>query len=227
MGYDSTSTLTIDGRTFQGTAVLEHKELLFRGDIRLAIPLAGVDEVHAREGTLFITFGGRRAVLELGEQADKWARRISHPPSRGEKLGIKPGMRVAVIGLDDMALVDDIEANGAALDGGARSKDLDMIFFAANTAADLERLRAMTGRLKPAGALWLIRAKGRGAPIGERDSMAAGRRAGLVDVKVVSYSDTHSAEKYVIPVANRTLAARPAAAAKRGGRTSSSSAARK
>ena len=33
--------------------------------------------------------------------------------------------------------------------------------------------------------------------------MAAGKRAGLVDVKVVSYSDTHSAEKYVIPVANR------------------------
>ena len=33
--------------------------------------------------------------------------------------------------------------------------------------------------------------------------MAAGKQAGLVDVKVVSYSDTHSAEKYVIPVARR------------------------
>ena len=227
MGYDSTSTLTIDGRTFQGTAVLEHKELLFRGDIRLAIPLAGVDEVHAREGTLFITFGGRRAVLEVGEHADKWARRISHPPSRIEKLGVKPGMRVAVIGLDDPALVEDIEAKGAALEGGARSKGRDMIFFGAHRAADLERLRTMTERLKPAGALWLIRAKGRGAPIGERDSMAAGKRAGLVDVKVVSYSDTHSAEKYVIPVARRALPARPAAAARRGGRASAASAARK
>ena len=39
--------------------------------------------------------------------------------------------------------------------------------------------------------------------------MAAGKRAGLVDVKVVSYSDTHSAEKYVIPVARRSA---PAAA---------------
>jgi hypothetical protein len=33
--------------------------------------------------------------------------------------------------------------------------------------------------------------------------MAAAKRAGLVDVKVVSYSSSHSAEKYVIPVANR------------------------
>ncbi len=33
--------------------------------------------------------------------------------------------------------------------------------------------------------------------------MAAGKRAGLVDVKVVSFSDTHTAEKFVIPVAKR------------------------
>ena len=30
--------------------------------------------------------------------------------------------------------------------------------------------------------------------------MSAGKRAGLVDVKVVSFSDTHTAEKFVIPV---------------------------
>ncbi len=33
--------------------------------------------------------------------------------------------------------------------------------------------------------------------------MAAGKRAGLVDVKVVSFSDTLTAEKFVIPVAKR------------------------
>jgi hypothetical protein len=33
--------------------------------------------------------------------------------------------------------------------------------------------------------------------------LAAGKQAGLVDVKVVSFSDTHTAEKFVIPVAKR------------------------
>ena len=33
--------------------------------------------------------------------------------------------------------------------------------------------------------------------------MAAGKRAGLVDVKVVSFSETLTAEKFVIPVAKR------------------------
>ena len=40
--------------------------------------------------------------------------------------------------------------------------------------------------------------------------MAAGKRAGLVDVKVVSFSDTLTAEKFVIPVAKRPGRAAPA-----------------
>jgi len=33
--------------------------------------------------------------------------------------------------------------------------------------------------------------------------MGAGKRAGLVDVKVARYSETHTAEKFVIPLARR------------------------
>jgi hypothetical protein len=39
--------------------------------------------------------------------------------------------------------------------------------------------------------------------ITEGDVMAAGKAAGLVDVKVVRFSETHTAEKFVIPVALR------------------------
>jgi hypothetical protein len=34
--------------------------------------------------------------------------------------------------------------------------------------------------------------------------MRAGKEAGLVDVKVVRFSETHTAEKFVIPRARRT-----------------------
>ena len=44
----------------------------------------------------------------------------------------------------------------------------------------------------------------RGRPeISERAVMAAGKAAGLVDVKAVSFSPTHTAEKFVIPVRQR------------------------
>jgi hypothetical protein len=208
MGYDTTCSLTIDGRAFRGTAVLEQKELLFRGEIRLVIPLAAIDEIEASDGgRLSIVFGGRRVALDLGSQAEKWAKRITSPPSRADKLGVKAGMRVALVGIADETLVEDIQSKGASLDESSRSKGLDLIFFAAKAPRDLDRLVAIAGRLEPAGAIWLIRAKGKGAAISERESMAAGKQAGLVDVKVVSYSETHSAEKYVIPVARRPAAA--------------------
>ena len=203
MGYDSTCTLTTEGRTFAGTARLEEKALTFRGDARLAIPLAIVEGVKVRDGRLHFTAGGRRIVLDLGPAAEKWAKRITQPPSRVQKLGVKAGMRVGLVGLEDPALIEDIEAQGATLERSARATGLDLVFFGPTAAADLERLAVLGARIQPAGAIWLVRAKGRGAPIGETQSMAAAKRAGLVDVKVVSYSDTQSAEKYVIPLAKR------------------------
>mgnify|MGYP006170174075 CR=1 FL=1 len=41
------------------------------------------------------------------------------------------------------------------------------------------------------------------ASVVEADVMAAGKAAGLVDVKVVRFSATHTAEKLVIPVTKR------------------------
>ena len=74
----------------------------------------------------------------------------------------------------------------------------------------LGRLAALSQALQPAGALWVVRRKGQGAPVTEAESMAAGKAAGLVDTKVVGFSETHTAERYVIPVAARSPAAKPA-----------------
>ena len=56
--------------------------------------------------------------------------------------------------------------------------------------------------LKPAGALWVVYPKGV-QTIREIEVIAAGREAGLKDVKVASFSATHTALKFVIPVASR------------------------
>ena len=61
MGYDSQCMLRIDGRQYNGTARLEHKDLTFRGDTRLSIPLSDVVEVRADNGELSVRFGDRRA----------------------------------------------------------------------------------------------------------------------------------------------------------------------
>jgi hypothetical protein len=58
--------------------------------------------------------------------------------------------------------------------------------------------------LKPDGALWIVRPKGR-PEISESAVMQAGKAAGLVDVKVkvVRFSATHAAEKFVMSIKDR------------------------
>ena len=107
-------------------------------------------------------------VLELGTAAEKWAKRITIRRRAWRSSGVKAGMRVGLVGMDDPALIEDIEARGATLERARGATGLDMLFFGANVAADLARLAALGARLQPAGAIWLMRAKGRGAPISER-----------------------------------------------------------
>jgi hypothetical protein len=204
MGYDASCMLTCEGKTSRGTAWLEHKDLVFRGPTRLAIPLASITSATARDGALHVRFGDRSAIFAIGGAAEKWAARIMNPPSRLDKLGVKAGMSISAIAIGDAVFLDEVERRGAKLirSAPAASRPADQIFYGANHRDALVRLAALSKVIQPNGAIWVVRPKGR-AEITETDTMAAGKRAGLVDVKVVSFSDTHTAEKFVIPVARR------------------------
>jgi hypothetical protein len=162
--------------------------------------------VTAKAGTLSVSFPDGTAAFALGDAAPKWAVKILHPPSRLQKIGVKPDWRVAAIGDVESAFLDELEGACAHLSRGRTAKDCDAIFFGAAKEADLSRLEKLTASLKPNGALWIVRPKGR-PEISERATMAAGKAAGLVDVKVVGFSATHTAEKFVIPVSARSARA--------------------
>jgi hypothetical protein len=198
MGYDAGCTLRMDGHAEQGTAWLEHKDLVFRGPLRLVIPLKDITEARADGGTLHVRFGGTRAAFEIGPAAARWAKRITNPPSRLDKLGVKPGLRVVLVGVRDEELEQELAARHADVSRRVNANGADILFFAADTRADLSRLDGLSRAIAPDGALWVIRPKGR-PDITEAETMAAGKKAGLVDVKVVSFSNTHTAEKFVVP----------------------------
>ena len=109
---------------------------------------------------------------------------------------------MSAIGVDDAAFLEELAGAVAQLSIGRVVKDADAIFFGATKEAELAKLARLKASLKPNGALWIIRPKGR-PEISERATMAAGKAAGLVDVKVVGFSPTHTAQKFVIPLAKR------------------------
>jgi hypothetical protein len=202
MGQQATCHARYAGQRSEGKASLETDDLLFRGAFRLKIPLASVRAAEVTGGDLTLRFGTEEVVLELGAAAaQRWAKRILHPPTLLDKLGIKAGQRVLVVGRFDKDFWTALTEGGADVAATSRP-DNDVVFCEANTRDDLAQLVPLQGCLKRNGALWVVRPRG-SAALSEREVMAAGKEAGLVDVKVARFSDTHTAEKLVIPVARR------------------------
>ena len=125
-----------------------------------------------------------------------------------DKLGVRPGMRIAVVGdVDpDGSFRAQLADRTSDITVGRPKPDTDLIFLAADSHAELADLTALRERIRPAGAIWVVSRKGREATIRDVEVMAAAKEAGLVDNKVVSFSPTHTSLRLVIPVALRPRA---------------------
>ena len=202
MGRELICNIRTGGKTTSGKALLETDEIVVRGELRLKIPLASLRSVSARSGELYLKWPAGSAVFELGEQAEKWAYKILHPKSTADKLGIKPGLVISAASMSASNFIDDLRAASKRFSDSKPLQDSDLIFMGAETAAGLARITNLADSLAGAGALWIIYPKGKQG-IKEQQVLDAGKRAGLVDVKVVSFSATHTALKFVRPKAMR------------------------
>jgi hypothetical protein len=202
MGMTASCSATFNRRTSQGRAELETDFVLFRGEFRVKLPFALITSVSVGAGRLTLKGPDGTLVLHLGPAAAKWAERIKSPKSRIEKLGVKPGHRVSILGHVDASLAEELARMGADVAAGKARKDSDVIFLALEGSRDISRIVRLLPLLQTDGALWTIRPKGN-PDVSEASVMAAGKAAGLVDVKVVRFSETHTAEKFVRPKSRR------------------------
>jgi hypothetical protein len=122
-----------------------------------------------------------------------------------DKLGVRPGSRVALAGdVDpDGAFRMLLSDRTADVTTGAPAADTDLVFLAAEGPADLSALGGLRDRIRPNGAIWVVSRKGRAASVRYADVLEAAKENGLVDNKVVAFSATHTALRLVIPVALR------------------------
>jgi len=198
MGQEIECRIRYQEQAQAGKAYLETDHLLFRGVQRLKVLFKDMTKVQAEGGILRLEFTGGPAELELGAAAEKWAQKILHPPSCLHKLGVKPGMAVRVVGQFDEGFLADLENSRVE----KTEEHADLIFLAVEGKAKLYLVGKLAPFLKPDGALWVIYPKGI-EKIRETDVIRAGRANDLKDVKVASFSLTHTALKFVIPVLHR------------------------
>ncbi|MGH9763546.1 MAG: hypothetical protein ACREDR_13310 [Blastocatellia bacterium] len=192
-------------QTSDGKALLETEELIFRGDFRVKVPLKDIKSVKVREGKLVVVSPQGTLTLELGPRAEKWAQKILNPKSVIDKLGVKAGQRVGIVGFvgpDAESFLGQLKERGVEASVGRAKAEFDAIFFLASEAKALARFATLIPSLKKNGAIWIVFPKGR-KEIREADVLEQGRETGLVDVKVVAFSPVYTALKFVVPVADR------------------------
>ena len=202
MGSEASCTVRLGNRRAQGKALLETKELIFRGDFRLKIPFSAIKSVEAAQGELRVQGPDGEAIFELGEHAAKWREKILHPKSRIEKLGVKRDARVSLLGDLDEEFRRELREMTQNVNSQAITSDAEWIFFAAPSKKELASVAKHAKKMRSSMALWVVYPKGQKA-ITELDVLAMGRKSGLTDVKVVGFSPTHTALKFVIPRAAR------------------------
>ena len=202
MGQEMRCNATIEGKPAYGRALLETDDLVFRGEVRLSIAYRDITSLTATEGVLSVGYGGRTANFELGAYAEQWADKIRHPKSVIDKLGVKEGQVVALVDVVDADLRTRVEERTGVVREGEPGAECDLIFLGVETVESLQKLPSLIGSLAPGGAIWVIRPKGH-TRVTERAVMTTGRAAGLVDTKVVRFSETHTAEKFVLPRAKK------------------------
>lgn len=192
MGKEARVTAILAEGEDAGRLQYEPPKLIFRGRARHVWAGEDLLGLKADGDDLFLRDGSR---FRLGAvQAGRWAQAILNPPSRLDKLGVKPGLRIALSGHLDTGFLDELAAV-APLSVDAEEAP-ELVFLAVDSPVDLATLPALAAGLAPGGAVWIVTAKGRTAPVKDAEIRAAGQGAGLVDTKVCAFSDTHTALKF-------------------------------
>lgn len=206
MGNESTCEAQIGNRQLTGKALLETTELLFRpadGSPRLKITFASIKSAEAIDGQLRLQTSEGQATFDLGPSAEKWCHKILHPKTRTEKLGLKSSTQVSLLGAFDTEFKKELRAATKRSTENKIDPDSELIFLSANTTKELSPALAKAAKsIKGATALWIVYPKGK-KEITEVEVITAGRKSGLKDVKVVGFSATHTALKFVLPLDKR------------------------
>jgi hypothetical protein len=133
----------------------------------------------------------------------------ARPPERDyshrsllDKLGVKLGQHVTVLEIADAAFLKELMVRAPDFSREMPRGDADLIFFGAENLDELARLKALARAIQKNGAVWVAYPKGQ-KHIREIDVIAAGKAAGFTDNKVARISETHTALRFVIPLANR------------------------
>ncbi|BCW90822.1 hypothetical protein sos41_39970 [Alphaproteobacteria bacterium SO-S41] len=196
MGREAKLRVADGSQKAEARVHLDSEMLTIGPPFRLKIALTEVAAVAVAEDGLHLASSDAALTLKLSaKEAAAWAKAILNPPSLATKLGLKEGMRIAVLGKlpreVDAALAPHkpIKAKRGA------PMDAVLTFVAVPAGVPVKELASLAAALPAKSAVWLIYEKG-AAMTGDALIYAA-RAAGLKDTKVAKISETHTGLRFI------------------------------
>jgi len=208
MGYETKCRTRVTDATgvreAEATVLLETDDLIVRGEARVKIPRAAIQDVTTRGDKLTVASPQATVVMTLGaDAAAKWAKKIQEAPKPLiDKLDVKSTAKVWLLNVNDETLIAQVSERAAKTTDGASASGCDVVFVGVESDTQLDRIDRAAKEMNDDGAIWVVHPKG---PNGVQDTTIFGRAKalGLTYTKVARVSDTHTAEKLVRPVASR------------------------
>ena len=190
MGREANGTIDFDGQSGAGNLLLESAGVILRGELRAKIARADFLGFAAEGEYLVIQTprGPLRARLGAKEAA-LWVKALAKPlPNLAQKLGLRPGTEVLVIGpLTDAALIDALTNHPTAA-----QPTLILAELLDQTAFDAALALC---RAHPRAAFWGFTRKGKSA-FPDAVLRAQMRAADYIDSKSCAVSDAFTATRY-------------------------------
>jgi hypothetical protein len=123
-----------------------------------------------------------------------------------QKLGMRPGLRVEIVGDVGPGLRRDVKE--ACERGLVKSGDLDCAIVLVESLEEAEELFARyRPRLRDTGCLWMItRKRGHDRYLNQMLLVPGAKRRGLIDNKTCSIDDDRSGIRFVVPRSLRKAA---------------------
>lgn len=196
MGKEITTTVKVGTKAVTCDVHLDGTSITCRGLLKRAFAKADMSDLRVERGKLRFECGGDAVAIDLGEKADAWLDAIKNPRTRIQKLGVKHGMKVCVLGEAEQDALDELAAVIGEEPSRRLGKSLDLVFLFVTTPDQLSKLAAIEKSLVARGAVWALWPKGR-KDLRHEEVVAAAKPAGLSQTKSVGFSEVFSGLRLV------------------------------
>ena len=150
------------------------------------------DYTRERDAARRYGFARPRPKLPLMPEADG----VQPARSVVDRLGIRPNVRVALVGVSDAHLPGLVAERTKKITKMVPHEPVDMLIYQAEGAFALQRVAELARAVSRDGALWVLWPKSQ-ENIKQSHVYRAGTAAGLVDVKIASISERLSGMEFV------------------------------